>query len=103
MDNDELWCRFNDRAPNLKDFLKWPRAADAPSNREIVPFLADNANHRGKGKDGIAKEVKATMLKEGDDVILRKLGTAHVHQILRATFAVRTNEMKKIGIFYMFL
>lgn len=101
--SDELQSRFNVCALNSRNFLEWVRAFYSPSARKIVRVLTDKARRRGQGKGNIAEEVKSTMFKDGEDVVLRELRLEHVRQTICEVVAVWTNRKKYKSVINMFL
>lgn len=94
MSNNVFRSRFQMLVLKSKELLEWVWAADAPSARRIVRVLIDMESCRGHDKSSFAKKVKTTMVKEGDDIVLRALGTEQKRQILRASITVRTHGIK---------
>lgn len=69
----------------------------------MVYVTTDNAGRRLQGKCGMAQQLKTTMFREWDDLVLQKLVTEQVRQSDRAPVALQTYGLKEIRIVFMFL
>lgn len=88
MGNDPLLNYFNVQALKSKEFLKWFHEGENTPARESDCVITDEAGHGVHHRSGTAQELKTSMFRDRDDLVLPKLGTEQTHLIVRVSDAV---------------
>lgn len=67
--------------------MEWLRDGDVPPARETVCLVTDKEGCQGHCKTGTVHELSTSMFCECDDLVLCKLDTEQLNQILSASVA----------------
>lgn len=72
------------------EFMELLHNDNVPLANEIAQVIANKAGCQGQGRSSSAQQSKTRMLRECEYLMLKKLGTDPVHQMLLVSVAIPT-------------